>query len=377
MQILLRLTVWNIPHEHDLPNEVAVNTTDSHRQRSLWFSSPCVQKLHESLLKCRLPTTVVTGDQTKCISDPLKPKKQNAICTLEPQETTSPVASVMNIIKDKHQCKRKKKKKRIDKLWATFFSRSKDAKAKFHYQSDRARSAKLIYFPLSSFQSPLDKQKEEPHSQESISPSERQRNHTGDRKTSQMAPAVSFDVCICAETVALRLCQHEVEQNKSIVARESLAFCTNLHQKKELEASGQTEPSNPAFKHICNTLKSMYIKQPPPLPSTTLPQSPDSRCVTPVDRRWGRGRNQGWDKRSVTSSDSTSVGRWQKYFDGLNGTLWWGRGAYLGICEQDSVTRDARRRGVSGRRLHLPPHHCRRPLPNPHFFCKPLQISLL
>lgn len=104
--------VWNIPHEHDLPNEVAVNTTDSHRQRSLWFSSPCVQKLHKSLLKCRLPTTVVTGDQTKCISEPLKPKKQNAICTLEPQETTSPVASVMNIIKDKHQCKRKKKKKK-------------------------------------------------------------------------------------------------------------------------------------------------------------------------------------------------------------------------------------------------------------------------
>lgn len=196
-------------------------------------------------------------------------------------------------------------------------------------------------------------------------------------KTSQMAPAVCFYVFMCAKTVALRLRQREVEQNKSIVAWESLAFCTNLHQKYELGASGQTEPSNPAFKHICNTLKSMYIKQPPPLPSTTLPQSPDSRCVTPVDRRWGRGRSQGWDKRSVTSSDSASVGRWQKYFDGLNGTLWWGRGAYLGICEEDSVTRDARSRGVSGRRLHLPPHHCRRPLPNPHLFCKPLQISLL
>lgn len=95
MQILLKTLVWNIPHEHDLPKEVAVNTTDPHRQRSLWFSSPCVQKLHESLLKCCLPTTVVTGEQTKCISDPLKRKKQNAICTLEPRGTRNPVAWVM------------------------------------------------------------------------------------------------------------------------------------------------------------------------------------------------------------------------------------------------------------------------------------------
>lgn len=88
--------------------------------------------------------------------------------------------------------KKEEEKKRIDKLGATFFSRSKDPKAKFHYPSDRARSAELIYFSLSSFQSPLDKQKEEPHSQESISPSERRRNNTGDRKNFTDGPCSLF-----------------------------------------------------------------------------------------------------------------------------------------------------------------------------------------
>lgn len=282
--------MWNIPHEHDLPNEV--NTTDSHRQRSLWFSSPCVQKLHESLLKCHLPTTEVTGDQTKCISEPLKPKKQNAICNLEPQETTSPVASVMNIIKDKHLCKRKKKKKKNSLELLSFHAR-KTPKQSFTIRVTGPAVQSWSTLLCLLFRAHWINKKKSLTLRNPFPPRNGSAITLGIVKTSQMAPAVCFYVFICAETVALRLRQHEVEQNKSIVARESRAFCTNLHQKYELEASGQTEPSNPAFKHICNTLKSMYMKQPPPLPSTTLPQSPDSRCVTPVDRRWGRRQESG------------------------------------------------------------------------------------
>lgn len=154
---------------------------------------------NESLLKCSLPSTVVTKDHTKCTPDPLKPPKNNMPFVLWSHRkpdvlwpqwwSQSPAALTM--IKDKHQSKRKKKKQKKKDTLSSSSQAGKTPRSKFHCRWVTG-PAVLIFLSGFAFQSPLDKQKEEPHCQESICPSEQQGNNIGDRKTLQLAHPFCF-----------------------------------------------------------------------------------------------------------------------------------------------------------------------------------------
>lgn len=130
------------------------------------------------------------------------------------------------------------------------------------------------YFSGFSFQSLLDKLKAEPHCQGSYSPSEWQGNNTEDRKTLQLAHPFCFCFYLGRQDCCSLPRQHDVEQNKSIIARQQFELQREnpgfLHKLKLGERELEAFSRNTTFKHIWNTLKSRYMKWLPPLCNKVL-----------------------------------------------------------------------------------------------------------